>query len=570
MNGATRTYNAANQLTNDGTNTLTYDANGNLTSDGTNTYTWDRANRLAKVDNGTPADLTAYAYDGLNNRISQSIGTTTPIVTQYLLDTQPGLTKVLAATTGANTERYIHAPQGSNVPGIHAMQNNAGDWLYMAQDGLGSVRSLIDSTLGVDTTQSYNPYGVPDGNYGTGFGFTGEQTDSNGQVYLRARYYDPSIGVFNSLDPFEGTMGRPMSLNGYAYVEGNTPNRVDPSGNLPINTSEINWLTPGSLQKSLSNGVCMNQSDGSDPIPPRPVETPSPSQPKSQATPNPNAENAVEIIRQAADKLYNCLPNSGKECIPGDLSRVSFSPPLDSLAALTILMKWGRVNWPYMELRELMDNITLVLLNRNGPRTILEDAIGPRTNDNHPLINVDANQTGLHIDYQRNTDGTIQNGQLSHFWPYFNTRIQGGERIFRLADIYHECLEGGGTVPDARLTTRAYQLGDELLRWGIGDDYLVHQFNQVLRSPFSGCLLSHYYTVCHDAEDINRLRRIWGGEALAPTLTDEGVASRNHQNDPFGFQTCSIGAPLTYGYADAVDDLIRERKAIQDFIDQAF
>ena len=40
------TYNAANQLTGDGTNTYTYDANGNLTSDGTNSYTWDRANRL--------------------------------------------------------------------------------------------------------------------------------------------------------------------------------------------------------------------------------------------------------------------------------------------------------------------------------------------------------------------------------------------------------------------------------------------------------------------------------------------------------------------------------------------
>ncbi len=213
------TYNAANQLTNDGTNTLTYDANGNLTSDGTNTYTWDRANRLKSLGTAT------YSYDGLGNRVSQTVGNT---VTNYLLDLQPGLTKVLAATTGANTDHYIHS-----VRGIHAMQSNTGVWSYTTQDGLGSVRSLIDATLGVDSVQSYNPYGEPFGtvgNFDTPFAFTGEQTDPNGQLYLRARYYDPSIGVFNSLDPFEGTMARPMSLNGYAYVEGNPINLTDETG----------------------------------------------------------------------------------------------------------------------------------------------------------------------------------------------------------------------------------------------------------------------------------------------------------------------------------------------------
>ncbi len=216
------TYNAANQLTNDGTHTLTYDANGNLTSDGTNTYTWDRANRLTQVGN------TTYTYDGLGNRISQSIGTTTPIVTQYLLDTQPGLTKVLAATTGTNTDHYIHS-----VRGIHAMESHAGDWSYMAQDGLGSVRSEIDSLLKVSAAQNYAPYGEPFGgvgNFDTPFAFTGEQTDANGQLYLRARYYHPSLGVFNSRDPFEGITQRPMSLNGYSWVEGNPIMHTDPSG----------------------------------------------------------------------------------------------------------------------------------------------------------------------------------------------------------------------------------------------------------------------------------------------------------------------------------------------------
>ncbi len=219
------TYNAANQLTNDGINTLTYDPNGNLTNDGTNAYTWDRANRLANVDNGTPANLTAYTYDGLGNRIQQTVSS---VVTNYLLDLQPGLAKVIGDSDG---NRYVHSPRG-----IHAMQDNTGNWQYTTQDGLGSVRSLIDSTLGVDTTQSYNPYGEPFGtvgNFDTPFAFTGEQVDSTGQVYLRARYYNPSMGGFPSLDPFEGMMQRPMSLNGYSWVEGNTPNRIDPSGRTP-------------------------------------------------------------------------------------------------------------------------------------------------------------------------------------------------------------------------------------------------------------------------------------------------------------------------------------------------
>src|SRR5215207_6968424 len=115
---------------------------------------WDRANRLISWQNGTPADLTTYTYDGLSNRISQAIGTTSPTLTQYLLDTQPALTYVLAATTGADTERYVHGPMG-----IHAQQDSAGAWDWMVQDGLGSVRGVVDNTLAVQESRMYDPYG---------------------------------------------------------------------------------------------------------------------------------------------------------------------------------------------------------------------------------------------------------------------------------------------------------------------------------------------------------------------------------------------------------------------------
>jgi len=54
--------------------------------------------------------------------------------------------------------------------------------------------------------------------------------DANGFVYLRERYYDPVTGRFPNLDPLEGTMEQPMSLNRYSYVQNNPVNLVDPSG----------------------------------------------------------------------------------------------------------------------------------------------------------------------------------------------------------------------------------------------------------------------------------------------------------------------------------------------------
>ncbi len=315
MNGATRTYNATNQLTNDGTHTLTYDANGNLTNDGTNTYTWDRANRMLTAPNNT-----SYIYDGLGNRVSQTVNTTK---TDYLLDLQPGLTKVIGDSDG---NRYVHSPRG-----IHAMQTNAGEWSYTTQDGLGSVRSEIDSTLGVDTTHNYDPYGNYIGTAPTTayFGFTGEQTDPTGQLYLRARYYHPSLGVFPSLDPFEGMASRPMSLNGYSWVEGNTPNMVDLSGKTATLANTLNsslCSSAGTQQNDCScwaflRPLCPSLLPPCDaPQPPTPIPGP-----VATATGTPCCDNRSMV---PVNVTYSACPDGpprilsyDKECGRGSSSR---------------------------------------------------------------------------------------------------------------------------------------------------------------------------------------------------------------------------------------------------------
>jgi RHS repeat-associated protein len=76
----------------------------------------------------------------------------------------------------------------------------------------------------------------------TNYGFTGEYGLPGGLLHLRARNYQPGLGVFTALDPFEGMMGRPMSLNGYGWVEGNVINRIDPSGLCAGNIGEVDDL----------------------------------------------------------------------------------------------------------------------------------------------------------------------------------------------------------------------------------------------------------------------------------------------------------------------------------------
>lgn len=178
-----------------------------------------RANRLLSTGGS------AYQYDGLGNRIQQ---TADAIVTRYLLDLQPGLAVVLRQSDGTDTNHYIHS-----LRGIHAMQGNPGNWVYAVQDGLGSVRVEADSLLDVQFSQNFAPYLSPMDVTGTAqlpFGATGEQVDSSELLYLRARYYSPSLGIFPSLDPLE-------TPNRYAYVAGNPVNLADPSGLQGIMTS---------------------------------------------------------------------------------------------------------------------------------------------------------------------------------------------------------------------------------------------------------------------------------------------------------------------------------------------
>jgi len=159
-------------------------------------------------------------YDGLGNRYASDIRGQQHT---YLNDLQPGLTKLLRHDDGSDTYHHIHGPRG-----VHARYDGT-DWQYYLEDGLRSVRGLVGNDLEVDKTYDYDPYGKATPAI-SGFAFTGEWRDDAVWQFHRARYYWHEKGTWLSLDPFEGVMDRPMSLNGYSWVEGNTPNMVDPTG----------------------------------------------------------------------------------------------------------------------------------------------------------------------------------------------------------------------------------------------------------------------------------------------------------------------------------------------------
>jgi RHS repeat-associated protein len=212
------TYDDANRLANVNGVAYAWDANGNLLSDGANTYTYDGANRLTGVTDGGSA--VSYAYNGLGDRLQTSASGQT---TRYTLDLVSGLTQVL--DDGGYTYLYGN--------GRIAQYGTSGGEYFLG-DALGSVRQLADAAGAVRLTRSYQPYGELFASNGEGasvYGFTGEATDAlTGMVYLRARYYDPVTGRLLSKDIWQGDYYRPLTMNGWNYVEANPVNLADPTG----------------------------------------------------------------------------------------------------------------------------------------------------------------------------------------------------------------------------------------------------------------------------------------------------------------------------------------------------
>ena len=89
------------------------------------------------------------------------------------------------------------------------------------------------SSKGTMSQIEYDDFGKTDDKT-SGYGYDGEKLDTTGNIYLRARYYNPRIGQFVQIDDYKGTQDNITSQNRYTYCLNNQYKYVDPSGHKSI------------------------------------------------------------------------------------------------------------------------------------------------------------------------------------------------------------------------------------------------------------------------------------------------------------------------------------------------
>jgi RHS repeat-associated protein len=155
---------------------------------------------MATVENGT---YTGYTYDGDN------------ILAEYNKD-------------DSLTTRYIRGYD------LISQKKDAGETYNYLHNAHGDITKLVDSTGNVQNSYSYDAFGntiTYSEKVGNKFRYAGEQYDSiTGEYYLRARYYNPTIGRFMNEDTYKGQIENPQSMNLYSYCVNNPVIYTDPSG----------------------------------------------------------------------------------------------------------------------------------------------------------------------------------------------------------------------------------------------------------------------------------------------------------------------------------------------------
>lgn len=256
----TYVYDADDRLLIGGESSFTYDADGNETSKTLTiggqpiVYTYDAANRLLSATGG--AVTSTFAYDGDGDRISQTVGSGTY---SYVNDVASQLPGVLQESGPDGNISYAYGV------GRISESSSAFDYFYQ-YDGLGSVVGLTDQSAKLAGRYSYDAWGqtvlsAPAPQLGTTnkFQFTDEALDPGTQLYyLRARYYDPSVGRFLTVDPLAGTAVASLGANRYGYANANPLSYTDPAGLSAKKQQSQTTSTASELLSSLISNISEN------------------------------------------------------------------------------------------------------------------------------------------------------------------------------------------------------------------------------------------------------------------------------------------------------------------------
>ena len=213
-----------------------YDANGNQitkTAEGkTETNTYDGLNQLIGFTDGETTASYKYNADGL--RTSKTVDGKT---INHIWDGNKQIVVDMDDSDWYSAEVYV---RGTNLLAKFSKQsgNVKTDYQYYTQNAHGDVVNLTDSTGAITKSYKYDAFGVEqniDDADTNAFRYCGEYFDAEtGTIYLRARYYNPTIGRFISRDSYAGEINDPLSLNFYTYCENNPIYGIDPNGHFKL------------------------------------------------------------------------------------------------------------------------------------------------------------------------------------------------------------------------------------------------------------------------------------------------------------------------------------------------
>ncbi len=228
------TYGKDNRLRTWGDFPAEFDAEGNLlyVTDGVgvDAYEYDARNRL------TTSATARYVYDAENRRIGQIEQTEQgERETQYVWDPSnalDGLDHLLMELDGDGNPcaYYVYGH------GLIGREDATGRYRAYHYDARGSTTLLTDEQGQVTDRYTYGVYGEAEGHEGKTCqpyrynGRDGVQTDADGLLYMRARYYHPRLKRFLNRDVVRGSLMDGQTFNRYAYVNGDPIGYVDPLG----------------------------------------------------------------------------------------------------------------------------------------------------------------------------------------------------------------------------------------------------------------------------------------------------------------------------------------------------
>ncbi len=202
----------------------TYDAAGNVTNDGTHTYAYDAENRLISVDAGVTA---TYAYGPNGERVWKVAG---GVTTYYYWG-------IGEKVSGSWTKFFVSGLGGKLV------EYSSSTTKFFVTNHLGSVAARMDVSGTLSETYRYLPFGELFAGTATTHEFTGKERDQeSGLDYFGARYLASCHGRWMSVDPLSGDNTDPRQLNRYAYVHNDPVNFIDPDGKGEITiTIGVGW-----------------------------------------------------------------------------------------------------------------------------------------------------------------------------------------------------------------------------------------------------------------------------------------------------------------------------------------